>query len=183
MPRLISISTQLRYFGSFLRYFEGNCKENILTGTYQQQKLLENLHSMHVCAYLSEFMIVATVKQSANWLPSTISPIVIVLRSTSTIRNAPSVVANARNVLGFLDIKSKQRYRAAGNSSTLFLQNCLVCGTSSNSQYTVKCLLSELVAVMSKPTTATKRSHKTAMQKTLYEEPFNEFILSMCVPN
>uniref|UniRef100_A0A1B0AVJ8 Reverse transcriptase domain-containing protein n=1 Tax=Glossina palpalis gambiensis TaxID=67801 RepID=A0A1B0AVJ8_9MUSC len=44
--------------------------------------------------------------------------IVIVLRSTSTIRKAPSVVDNARNVLGFLDIKSKQRDRAAWDFST-----------------------------------------------------------------
>uniref|UniRef100_A0A1B0BR33 RING-type domain-containing protein n=1 Tax=Glossina palpalis gambiensis TaxID=67801 RepID=A0A1B0BR33_9MUSC len=44
--------------------------------------------------------------------------IVIVLRSTSTICKAPSVVDNARNVLGFLDIKSKQRDRAVWDSST-----------------------------------------------------------------
>uniref|UniRef100_A0A1B0BI04 Uncharacterized protein n=1 Tax=Glossina palpalis gambiensis TaxID=67801 RepID=A0A1B0BI04_9MUSC len=45
------------------------------------------------------------------------STIVIVLRSTSTIRKAPSVGDNARNVLGFLDIKSKQRDRAAWDFS------------------------------------------------------------------
>uniref|UniRef100_A0A1B0B0A0 Uncharacterized protein n=1 Tax=Glossina palpalis gambiensis TaxID=67801 RepID=A0A1B0B0A0_9MUSC len=56
---------------------------------------------------------------------STVSPIVIVLRSTSTIRNAPSVVDNARNVLGFLDMKSEQPDRAAWDSSTAFFQNCL----------------------------------------------------------
>uniref|UniRef100_A0A1B0C399 Uncharacterized protein n=1 Tax=Glossina palpalis gambiensis TaxID=67801 RepID=A0A1B0C399_9MUSC len=49
-----------------------------------------------------------------------------VLRSTSTIRKAPSVVDNTRNVLGFLDIKSKQRDRAVWDFSTVFFQNRLV---------------------------------------------------------